>query len=85
MSPVTSHGAITESAAGGRWRRGGAFTSTAMTPLARKTQTISDSVQAVTTVLTPNSTHNSASFASVIRTSFTALRPMIAMTAAPIP
>ena len=57
----------------------------ATTPESRNTQTISLSVQAVTSALTAKIPHSSQSRASVILTSFTALRAMMAMTAAPIP
>ena len=51
----------------------------------RTPTTISRSVHAVTTALTAKSAHSSRSRAIVVRTSFTALRAMIAMTAAPMP
>ncbi len=59
--------------------------SKARTPLARNTQTTSDSVQAVITAATVNSDHRSLSRARVMRVSLTALRTMMAMTAAPMP
>src|SRR5215471_5072355 len=66
-------------------QRGGKRTTSATTPLPRKSQTISDSVQAVATALAVNSAHSRRSRAIVIRTSLTALRAMMAMTAAPTP
>ena len=66
-------------------RNGGVRTSKATTPDSRKTHTISLSVQPVTTALTAKMVQSSRSRPSVIFTSFTALRTMIAMTAAPIP
>ena len=65
--------------------RGGALSSIVITPLARKSHTISDSVRAVTVPLPANSAHKSQSFDSVILTSLKALRAMIAITAAPMP
>jgi len=44
-----------------------------------------DSVQPVTTALAANTSHSTRSFASVSLASFTTLRAMIAITAAPIP
>ena len=52
-------------------------TSTARIPAPRKTQTISDSVQAVTSAATANSPHRSASLPSVSRVSLKAPRAMI--------
>jgi hypothetical protein len=60
-------------------------TNTGTSPDATNSQMISDSVHAVTTRLTPNSAQSRRSRASVMLTSFVALRAMIAMTAAPIP
>ena len=54
-------------------------------PHNRKTQMISDSVQAVTSALAVKSTQSNRSRPSVIRTSFRTLRAMMAITAAPIP
>src|SRR6266851_2800563 len=66
-------------------RQNGVRTSMATTPESRKTHTISLSVQPVTSALMAKIAHRSQSRARVILTSFTALRAMIAMTAAPIP
>ena len=60
-------------------------TISATTPEARNSQMISDSVQAVVSALTPNSAHSSRSFPRVSFTSLSALRAMMAMTAAPMP
>src|SRR4051812_14909646 len=86
-SPVSSQGGSGASArAPARPSRpGGALTSSATTPEATNTQTISDSVQAVTTALTPNRAASSQSLPTVMRTSLQALRAMMAMTAAPTP
>jgi len=46
---------------------------------------ISDSVQAVTSPLAAKSVQRSRSLPSVMRTSFSTLRAMMAITAAPIP
>ena len=46
---------------------------------------ISDSVQAVVIALTANSPHSRRSLPSVIFTSLSALRAMMAITAAPMP
>src|SRR5215471_9428884 len=66
-------------------QRGGIRTISATTPLARNSQTISDSVHAVATVLTANRTQSNRSRASVSLTSLMALRAMMVMTAAPTP
>jgi hypothetical protein len=54
-------------------------------PPAMNTHTISDSVHAVTAPAARKIDHRSQSVASVIRTSFHTLRPMMAITAAPMP
>ena len=64
---------------------GGPRVSAGMSPHNRNTQMISDSVQAVTTALAAKMAHRSRSRPSVIRTSFSTLRAMMAITAAPIP
>ena len=66
-------------------RQKGVRTSMETTPDSRNTQTISLSVQAVTSALTAKIPQSSQSRARVIFTSFTALRAMMAMTAAPMP
>src|SRR5262249_28652415 len=60
-------------------------TSNTSTPLARKTQMISDSVQAVINALPTKTTQSKRWGLSVSRTSLKALRAIIAMTAARIP
>jgi len=66
-------------------RGNGVRTSITATPEARKIQSTSCSVQAVTTALTRNVPQRRKSRASVILTSLNALRAMTAMTAAPMP
>jgi hypothetical protein len=65
--------------------RGKERTTKTSSPLARKTQMISDSVQAVMMALPAKTAQSSRSFLMVKRTSLKALRAMIAMTAAPMP
>ena len=77
-------GATAAADARGR-KRGGALTSKVRTPHPRNSQTISVAVMAVTAIMTRKMAQRSASFWMVIFTSFTALRAMMAMTAAPIP
>ena len=86
-SPVTKTFAqgANDRAAVALLRRGGAFTIKATAPLRRKTQTTSRAVHAVTRVFKAKRLQRSQSFASVIRTSFTALRATMAITAAPMP
>ncbi len=82
-SPLTRSGqGITRAA---RARCAGSRRSRYVTPAARKSQTISDSVHAVTAALARKRTHSATSRSSVLRASFQALRAMIAMTAAPMP
>jgi len=81
--PVTSSG-HGNSAATGAERTGKRATSIT-TPLRRNSQATSDSVQAVTSALSAKIAHATRSPPSVERMSFQALRPMIAMTAAPMP
>ena len=64
---------------------GGKRTNNATTPLARNSQMISDSVQAVASPLAAKRTHSMRSLASVSLISLRALRAMMAMTAAPTP
>src|SRR5688572_18318739 len=64
---------------------GGALMNKESTPLPKNNHTISDSVQAVTTALTMNRAQSRRSLLSVILPNFHTLRPMIAMTAAPMP
>ncbi len=64
---------------------GGAFTRSETTPHPRNSQTISVAVVAVTAIIKRKMPQRSRSRCTVIRTSFTALRAMMAMTAAPIP
>ena len=86
-SPLThhaSHGA-TDNGRQARRNCGPVRTSGTTKPHSRKIQTISDSVQAVTMALTANSSHRSQSCDKVMRVSLTALRAIIAITAAPMP
>jgi hypothetical protein len=57
----------------------------ATAPETRNNHRTSDSVQAVTMALIPNSVHRSQSRATVSFVSLYALRAMIAITAAPMP
>ena len=84
-SPESSQTGASASAAEREATAGRPRTARPMTPPVTKTQTISDSVQAVMVAAARKMDHSSQSRASVIRTSFQALRAMIAMTAAPIP
>jgi hypothetical protein len=65
--------------------RGGAFTSIDTTPHRRKTQTISDSVQAVVRALAANTNHSRWSLPIVRPVTLQVLRTMMAITAAPMP
>ncbi len=65
--------------------RGGALTSRTSAPAARNSQTISVAVKAVTARRTAKMPQGRRSFWTVIFTSLTLLRAMMAMTAAPIP
>ena len=65
--------------------RGGALTKIAMIPQRMKSQTISDSVQAVATASALKSVQSSQSFPTVAGTNLYALCAMMAITAAPIP
>src|SRR5207247_195108 len=60
-------------------------TASATSPPTTKSHTPSDSVHAVTTAANAKIAHRRRSPPSVKRTSFVALRPMIAITAAPMP
>ena len=85
--PATSPGGSSTSprAALGRRANGLARTTSASAPAPTNTQTISDSVQAVTSAATANRLQSSTSRPRVSRVNFTALRAMMAMTAAPMP
>src|SRR4051812_8342020 len=83
--PVIDHAGsgMSSSAASAAPRLGAALINSATTPLATNNHMTSDSVQAVTTALVANSTHNRGSRASVSFVSLCTLRAMIAITAAP--
>src|SRR5262249_43631964 len=84
-SPETSQTGPRASPVDRNPRAGRPRTTSPRMPPARNTHTISDSVHAVTTPATRKIAQRSGSLASVIRTSFQTLRPMIAITAAPMP
>ncbi len=86
-SPATSqpnHGAI-ESAVVVLWDGSHAFAISARRPQPRNTHRISFSVHAVTSALATRIRMSSGSLPTVRRPSLTALRAMIAITAAPMP
>jgi len=68
-----------------RARLSGALISIAINPDKMKSQTISDCVTAVVSASAAKITHSSKSLPTVVRTSFIALRTIIAMTAEPMP
>ena len=68
-----------------RENTGGAFTIMVATPQSTNSQTFSDAVHAVTSAITPKMAHRKQSLRRVDFTSLTALRRMMAITAAPIP
>jgi hypothetical protein len=82
---IRTGGSAIAPSTGERPRSSGERTRTASSPAPRKTHRTSDSVQAVTIAAIENSPHSRMSRPSVRRVSFTALRAMTAITAAPMP